>query len=312
MRIAGRALHDAARERDFGEYAPSADGQAPPFSLPALEGTWLAYLRSNERVLSRPCLVSGGALAPAPDDALTQAMLIADWKGRRAALLAVLDRVLAAPALPANRDTIRAIVDLALSLDGLPPSTFDILTLIGERPLLGTTMLFFAGPSEVEPLMRLLEGIPTAWTLVPATFWEQAASALFDYLDGKLPGELPTIATIIGGRRSAIAALDPALAVLLNQAVKPAALQVAANAFLNRSGDRLQDRPNPFRPHHRQHLPAWPFDEQFWRALDAPVAAARHVTERLTLGAAEVACVKDIGRRHPRWFKEAFHAVLKE
>jgi hypothetical protein len=94
--------------------------------------------------------------------------------------------------------------------------------------------------------------------------------------------------------------------------VKPDSLQSAANAFLNRSSDRLQDRPNPFRPHHAPHLPVWQFDEQFWRALDAPVAAARHVTGRISLGAAEVACIKDIGRRHPRWFKDAFHAVLKE
>jgi hypothetical protein len=312
VRIAGRALHDAAREQDFGEYGSSADGEPPPFQLPALDGTWLAYLRSNERVLSRPCIVSGSALVLPNDNALKQAMLIADWNERRAALLAVLDRVLAAPALPPNRDMIRAIVDLALSLDGLPPSTFDILTLIKERPLLGTTMLFFAAASEVEPLMRLLEGIPAAWTLVPSDCWDRAAAAVFEYLDGRLPGELPTIATIIGGRRAAIAALDPPLAVLLNQPVKPDSLQSAANAFLNRSSDRLQDRPNPFRPHHAPHLPVWQFDEQFWRALDAPVAAARHVMGRISLGAAEVACIKDIGRRHPRWFKDAFHAVLKE
>jgi hypothetical protein len=313
VRITGRALHDAAREQDFGEYASSSDGAIAAFQLPnTLEGTWLAYLRSNERVLSRPCIVSGGALAATPDDVLQQAMLIVDWNERRDALLVLLDGMLAAPALPANRDMIRAIVNLALSLDGLPPSTFDILTLIKERPLLGTTILFFAAPSEVEPLMRLMEGIPAAWTLVPLNCWERAAAAVFEYLELSLPDELPAIATIISSRRATIAALDPVLAVLLNQPVKPVSLQHAAHAFLNRSCDRLQDRPNPFRPHHAPHLPAWPFDEQFWRALDAPVAAARHVTGRIALGAAEISCIKDIGRRHPRWFKDAFHAVLKE
>src|SRR3546814_17657214 len=50
----------------------------------------------------------------------------------------------------ASRLAIKAIIDLALSLDGLPPATFDIFLKIETRPQLGPLMLFKASPSGIE------------------------------------------------------------------------------------------------------------------------------------------------------------------
>jgi len=90
-------------------------------------------------------------------------------------------------------------------------------------------------------------------------------------------------------------------------------LNDVVQAFLNRSTDRISSSlTNPFRPEHRESLPSWPFPEPFWRALDAPIAAAQAAAERSTLSLPQIYCIKDVARRHPRYFREAFAAALLE
>lgn len=312
VRIVGRALHQPASEREFGHYGSLANGNHRPFVLPTLHGDWLVYLRSNERVLGCPQFIRGDDMSAPPTSALGKAMAIQERNRRLEAICRLLDEVFQEPSSVESREVVKAAIGLALSLDGLPPSTFDILALICDRPLLGTMMLLHAPVADIDALLRLAEGLPTAWTLIPAECWEEAARALAEYLFQTAPDDPVLVARMVSDRRKAIAEQEPALAPLLGLKADETDLHAAANAFLNRSDDRIQTMQNPFRPLRSAVLPAWTVGEHFWRALDAPVAAALSALGHVKLEHAEVRCVKDISRRHPRWFREAFAATLKE
>ena len=313
VNIVGRALHDPARERrNFGAYGLLSEGQHRPFELPTLHGDWLIYLRSNDHVLSCPQFIRGQPLTASPSTALAKAMAIADRTQRISALIELCDELFLNPVSPSSRAMVRYVIDLALSLDGLPPSTFDILMIIKDRPLLGCMMLFQALPAELDTLMRLPEGIPMAWTLIPGHCWEEAARAQAEYLFDKVPDGMALVAQMISDRRKQIAEIDPALTAMLGFKGEYRPISELANEFVNRSHDRISNISNPFRPKHEAALPSWVVGEHFWRALDAPIAAAKSVLGQVNLAAPDVTCIKDISRNHPRWFREAFISTLKE
>lgn len=309
-RIVGRALHAPAVERDFGPFGLAESLNHRPFQLPALYGDWIAYLRVADKVLSRPRFIRGYDMVNSPNTPLAKAMAVGEPDARREALYAVIDKGLSEPI--EGRVVVRAVIDLAISLRGLPPSTFDVLQLIPERPLLAARMLYQAGPDELEAIMRLAEGLPLAWHLVPEKCWSAAEEAHASYLFDTIPDQPMVIAEIIGGRRKAIAEREPAIAGLLHQSLQQQPLVEAANAFLNRSDDRIQPVFNPLRPDHAAVLPHWLVDEGFWRALDAPVAAALSVKSRIVLTLPQITCIKNVARRHPRWFRDGFRSAILE
>jgi hypothetical protein len=52
--------------------------------------------------------------------------------------------------------------------------------------------------------------------------------------------------------------------------------------------------------------------DHFFRDLDAPVVAALAAKEAVNLNPEHVYCIKDVARRDPRYFREAFAAAFKE
>ena len=309
VRITGRPLSNPAAEpRDMGAY--SLLGHRP-IELPRLYGDWLIYLRSDDRVLSCPHLHRGDPLTEPPASLLGKAMAVSNRAGRLSALRTLCDEIAASP--QKMRETIREIIDLVLSLDGLPPATFDILGLIPERPQIGALILFVARQSEVEAVMRLSDGLPFAWPLIPRETWDMAAGAQAEAMFAAMPDAAAIVAEEIGTRRRQIAALDPALRPLLDLPFEVLPLLKAANDFLNRSYDQIKERAqNPFRPEHEAVLPAWALSDGFWRALDAPVAAALAAQGRISLDPALVRCIKDVARAHPVWFAQGFASALNE
>ncbi len=139
--VAGRPTHDPAEEREFGRYGLLSDLNHRPIDLPPLKGDWLIYLRSGDRVLSRPRYLCGTEPLAYAASALAAAMSINYRTERQAALLLLIDEALRTPASEASYALFRSMIRLAMSLSGLPPSTFDVLSLLCERPTLGTAML---------------------------------------------------------------------------------------------------------------------------------------------------------------------------
>lgn len=314
VQVVGRALANPAQERhDFGTYGLSTHPNHRPIELPTLTGDWLVYLRQEDRVLSRPHFIRGLPLNVPPQGALARAMAYDVREERLAALDALCASIVRTPSAPESRAALRSIVELALSLKGLPPSTFDILLCLVTHPELGPHMLFEAASNELEPLMRLADGLPFSWSIFPKRHWEAAARAQFEVLITAMPEAIALFAEAISSRRRQIAQVDPALSPHLDLPSPTLSTKDAAQAFLNRSGDRISETGgNPFRPAFNSLLPEWNLSEHFYRALDAPLAAALAAQEKAVLDLGQIYAIKDVGRQHPRYFREAFAAALRE
>ena len=309
VHVIGRSLSNpAAPPRDFEAYSLF---RHRPIQIPPVYGDWLIYLKGDDRVLSCPQFHRGEELANSPSTPLGKAMAVTERIGRLATLRDLCDAIVRAPLQ--MRSSIREILDLALSLDGLPPSTFDIFSLLAERPLIATLMLFAARESEVETVMRLSEGLPFAWPLAPPSAWKIAAETQAETMFAAMPEAAAMIGEAIGSRRQLIAAFDPTLKPLLGLPTKIEPLREAANSFVTRSHDRIKDgMGNPFRPELEALLPIWAVSEIYWRALDAPVAAGLAAQEKIALSAEQIRCIKDIARMHPTWFAQGFATVFVE
>ena len=308
-RIAYRVLNNPVQERDAGRYDLLGHR---PISPPLQDGDAVVYLRADDRVLSAPRLLRGAG-GTEPQDELARAMLIADRYERQSALELVFDQIRCQPTTDEARALVRRLIELVLSLDGLPPATFDALALLPHQPEVATMLLFQARRSELESLIRLEEGLPFAWWLIPKVHWDTAAHVQAEFLFGRLPDEPALVASTIGETRAELCSLEPILAPLLDLSVRPDSLETAANAFLNRSADRIDtSNANPFRTRHSSVLPSWRYNEEFWRALDAPVIAAFAARGQIEMEVPEIRAAKDIARQHPQWFREGFAASYRE
>jgi len=196
----------------------------------------------------------------------------------------------------------------------LPPATFDVLLALCEHTELPPLMLFQARQNEVEPIMRLSEYLPFAWWLIPPSHWKKAADDRFDMLLQIISDRPLEVAQDVAIRAREIGQAEPILLPLLGIQPEVSPLDAAVMSFFQRSHDRMDlSVSNPFRPAHAARLPLWKIEnEQFWRAFDAPIIAARAAKGEFTLSPPELVATKDVARRHPRWFREGFAAALKE
>lgn len=307
-RIVGRPFAAASYEQDFAPYGEAEQINLRPIAIDPGPGPWLVYLRANDRVLCRPVVINGSTPAEAPVTALGQVMLSGS-DNRESQLAALIEETLQDPSSDVSRAVIRSIVELAVSLDGLPPSTFDVFKQLESRPLLGPLMLYGAHNGEIESVLRLANNLRMAWCLIPQRFWAQAWEVWGRHFLSVFP-ELPgDVAQLMTSKRQALVEHEPTLAPLLGLLAPTPALPAIANSFLNRSADRIRtDVSNPFRARFADHLPNWSFDPKFWRAADAPIVAATVARGEFAdaMLADELTAVKDIARNHPRYFSVAF------
>lgn len=311
VRVVGRSPRAPSYEVDLGPYEVDGKETPKPIQLPPLAGDWLIYLRAGERVLSTPRVIRGELPAGEADTALAQAMMISDRTERMERLAQLCDAMLVAQTGEC-RAFIKFAIEIALSLDGLPSSTFDILALLSSRPRLATRMLFQAAEEQLPQLFRLSDGLPFAWEILPAAAWSAAGREEMEHLLRLVPGGDAYIMPIISRRIRRMANCFPALNSVLGLAASHRTLKDVANDFITRADGRIDHDPSPFRPAFAKALPAWNVPERYWRALDAPVAAARAAQGRITLTPAQIICVKTVSRRHPRWFCDGFAAAFSD
>ena len=322
-RLVARPVQDAATEHEIGPDEPTTPGNGE-VAL-AGQGSELVFLRRGGRVASRPRIESLGRAGPPPSGPLGAAMALPGHAERQAALEALLCEASVDAPEPGDRAEaiLSDIIRLATSLDGLPPSTFDTLVMLPRHPRVLARMLFSAGDEQVASLLALADGLPFAWPLLAQFHWTEAGDRLGRIILGQIPTtmslveQLSLAADIVKSRKQAIVAAGPALASLLGFATGPRreqrSLAEAMMAFMQENHDEQQGGSSPFRPDMQASLPdIRRFDDRFWRALDAPCAAAVAARRRMSLSPLQLRCVKDIHRRFPRYFEQAFAARWRE
>ena len=315
--LCGRALVDPSREVTFGAYSLLSDSNHRPIMLPDdLIGSWLVYLRSGRRILSRPLMVFGASGASA-ETRLTRAMML----GPREGLDAALSEVLQAAAIDdQDGDAILAeLLELVESLGGLPPATFRVLELMAGQPGVLTRLALRATSHQLEAVLALSDGLPFAWCTLPQACWTEAQRAAFERALEQLSALGDQAARfaieMVGIIRSAIIAREPLLASVFMPIDVALPLADLVQGFLNRAVQRIKSgRPDRYRRVLNDSLPAYflRFNENVLDTLDAPCAAALAVSGEWTPLPDDIRHIKTVARAFPTYFADAFAATLKE
>src|SRR3546814_18347483 len=95
--------------------------------LPRLQGDWLVYLREGSRVLTRPKFVSGDPDPEVPQHRLGRAMA-QPFLTAQEDLQSLITEMAQNPTTAEASQTITVVMKLALSLNGQPPPTYEILS----------------------------------------------------------------------------------------------------------------------------------------------------------------------------------------
>lgn len=319
--LCGRRFADPTHEQFLAPYSLFQEANHRPVELPEqLGGLWIVYLRDCDRVLTRPQYIVGSGPQVAPANPLGHVMALP--------LGPVLEKALAKFLDDAEGDGAGAyanvveLIDLAASLRGLPPSTFEIFKRLSGRPSVLARMLLCARPEARDAVFALSRALPFAWYLLPRSAWEDARRLVFDNIllqMADLPEEVRNRATEFALSAVEETTRDLATRSPLAGAVlapkSDLSLEEAAQEFLRRGRERIRaGRPDHYQRHLAGQLPALfdKFDPAVRHALDAPCAAALAALGRWRPSPADVRHFKTIARSFPTWFSEAFTATLVE
>lgn len=314
IRICGRYLGAPEKEVDFGffEGTGSLIG-ARSITLPRLRGPWLVYLRDGTRILTRPKYIGGDESADPPQHALGRAMA-QPYEMAQLDLDALLENIQQDPQSKEASKALNAVMELAVSLDGLPPQTFNIFEKFESGGLVGPLLLYRCEERHLTALLELFDGLASSWTLLPKQAWDSAFQAQGQFLVERLDDPQWAL-TIIGERQNEIAARMPQLAPLVCRDFVSSTLKELREHFTNHTSESIDSdggSQSPFRDDWGALLPNENFAPPLMRVFDAPFAAALATREDVTLDQLQKLTIKDVERRHPDYFTRAFGFALSE
>jgi hypothetical protein len=314
VRVCGRFLGAPEKEVDFGAFDGLLGGLGGQLiQLPRLRGPWLVYLREGARVLTRPRFIDGDPVYDIPQHRLGRAMAQPLDLARED--LRSLAEDLAEDFLsPEATQTVRAVMALALSLNSLPPQTFEIFGKFETAGPLGPLLLYRCEEQYLSAILELFDGLCSSWTLLPIGAWDAAFQAQGAFLVSKLDDPQWALANI-SERQNEIAARAPQLAPLICRDYSPLDWDDVRNHFTSHTSEGINMDAggfNPFRRDFGDLLPRENFVEALMRVFDAPFAAALSAFGRVVLDKEQTLTVKDVERRHPDYFAKAYGYALSE
>ena len=316
VKLCGRAMADPFVEVCFGPYSLLSDANHRPATLPdGLTGDWLVFLRSDDRVLTRPLFVSLSGPVPEPSSLLAQAMVQPFGSAQNAALHDFL--TLAQGEGDDSEAALAELIRLTAGLRGLPPVTFNVFKPLPDFPLVLAKMAYCASEAERDAIMGLAQALPFAWFLIPRACWDEAANAAgraaMELLKA-LPDAPRFAMQMVEAAKRGLVERQPLLEAVfgLGDAI---ALEDAAQAFLRRARQRIPAGDGTrYRARLGDCLPAYflRFDTTILDTLDAPCAAALAAKGAWTPTSDDIRHLKLMARTFPTWFSEAFAASVKE
>lgn len=314
VRVCGRSLGAPEKELEFGSYDGLQSGLGGQLiHLPRLKGDWLVYLREGSRVLTRPKFVSGDPDPEVPQHRLGRAMAQPFLKAQED-LQSLVTEIAQDPTTAEASQTIQVVMKLALSLNGLPPQTFEIFSKLVQAGALAPLLLYRCEEQHLSTILELFDGLCSSWMLLPYAAWDAAFQAQGHYLVTRLDDPQWAL-TRLTERQNEIAARAPQLAPLICRDYSPSTWEEVRSHFTDHTSEGISTDAggfNPFRPAFRELLPKENFLESLMRVFDAPFVAALAAMGRITLDKVQILTVKDVERRHPTYFAKAYGYALTE
>lgn len=284
-------------------------------------GAWIVYLRDGPTVVGRPSIVWFDGTPEPATTGIGVAAGYSDLDERRAAIERRLEAV--GEGLAGTSDEVQQLVNACVGLNGLPPSSLDILVHLPSVPASFARVLLAAG-DQAESVLKLDEQLSILTCALPWTAWKRALELercrVMDLFTATLGVEFDRslIGHFFGSLAGRLVHFEPLLAWPFVVAglggvlpPKPRPLVEAARDFIRRHGDETSspaDCPSRFRVDVERAMPTvfGIFDESHLEALDAPCAAAAAAAGRTLLKADELRLIKAIRRLDPIYFAEAF------
>ncbi len=312
--ICGRYLGAPEKEVEFGAYegAGSLSG-ARPISLPKLRGPWLVYLREGSRILTRPRYIAGEEPRDPPQHALGRGMA-EPIQMAQLNLNALVESICQDPLSQDASKALNAILELAVSLNGLPPQTFEIFRKLEVGSLIAPLLLYRCEEKHLTAVLEIFDGLPSSWTLLSLGAWDAAFQSHGQYLVSRL-GDPEWALSRITERQNEIAARAPQLSPLVCRDYRPLAWDDIRLDFTNHTCEGINsdaDVQSPFRDDFSALLPKENFAAPLLRVFDAPLVAGLAAKEKVTLSLIQKLTIKDVERRHPNYFANAYGYAVSE
>ncbi|MBB3763442.1 STY4851/ECs_5259 family protein [Sphingomicrobium lutaoense] len=314
IRVCGRYLGAPEVERDLGEFEGLHSGLgSTPINLPRLRGPWLVYLREGPRILTRPKFIKGDPGQPLPQHRLGHAMaqpLEEACEDLHALIASVADDPSSSP----SARVVRSILDLALSLEGLPPQTFEIMKLLPSAGPLAPLLLYRCEEQHISTVLRIFDGLCGSWSLVPKSDWDAAFEAHGKYLISMFD-DVNWALKQVEERQEHIASRAPQLAPIVCRDYQPLSWGAVREHFVSHTCERINmdaGLSNPFRPDFNDYLPNERLNGSLMRVLDAPFVAALAALRDVSLTPKKILTIKDVERRHPDYFAKAYGFAISE
>jgi hypothetical protein len=317
VNLCGRAMRRPFDEREFSPYSLIDETNHRPIALPQeLSGSWMIYLRSGDRVLSRPIITNFPDRETEASDSYAEA-LEAGARGDLVPLREILNNV--EPDDSALHIALQ-LIEVACSLRGLPPDCLPVFKLLPQFPLLLATMALIATDEQRDCVLGLSESLPFEWYLIDAPTWKFAEEACFSRSLQQLSREgLEASGPRYALQMLAASKLDllgkrPILTTALGGSCE-GNLRTITQSFLNRAVDAVPPTSGSiFRVRIGQNLPSYFLDlpDHCLETLDAPCAAAAAAIGAWQPDATEIWRMKVIARSFPIYFEQAYGVWLKK
>ncbi len=332
LAVVGRSVAQPSVERLLLEIGTEVAVSHHPINLPEdMIGPWMVYLRDDRAVRSRPSIVVFSELASVDGRDLASLSLIASPTERKSAIAERLSDV--ARGAHGATEEIAGLIALIDSLNGVPASTFDILSTLSDIPVALARLLLSADENSLARVWRLESELPFLWAAVPLRAWNAAADSygqnlLSSLLAGGWSYEraVSTAKQMTNAQAEQIASLAPDVgttltaAGLLPKRGEMPTIHNAAREYVRRtyergdSRDGVQKQTSIFRTEELgPHLPAWfttMFDLSHLEALDAPIAVAAAAKFEMKLTPAQIRRCKEAAIEDPIYFSRGIAAVL--
>ena len=207
---------------------------------------------------------------------------------------------------------------MVCSLDGLPPSSFEVIRMLPGHPEILARMAIEALPDQRGAVLALSDALPFAWCLIPKSCWEAAGGRrlgkLIDLLS-ETEGGLGLAMQAAAQTAQAICEREPLLAsVLIGPASQPSRMDIAQD-FVRNNIERA-DR-NGTTSRYRLAGLSLPLDHltlppKTLEWLDAPFAAVLAVNGTWRPAVDDIRHIKTVARNFPTFFADSFSASMKE
>ena len=160
-----------------------------PESLALEDESWLVVLRQDVGVRVEPVVVGGRRMVAGEDRlSLREALRLADAERRAKRVEEALFEMVDEQDASRAEEDWSFLTDMMLCMEDLPPTAFDLISVLPRCPEMLVRCLFQLDANLREKVWRLDDELPFSWLLVPRKIWRREAVLAYEDLRGQLAG----------------------------------------------------------------------------------------------------------------------------